>query len=255
MTRQAASKSPWDGVEVRWSSESAEDGRTGCSVAIEIEPGAGYPVGVLTEIEQVVYVCTGSVRHSGSGGDLTLAPDEALTVLAGGAHGLSNETDAPASVVISYTGATRLPWGEGDRSPVAEDQASGKVFRHAVHEVDDDPYVVPEHGFNNMLVSFSAAAGAARTTFGSGRWPEGKGQHMWHRHANADELIYLFEGEAQHMTEAGTEILRQGDLAYVPAGEWHSMRSNDPKLPLDAVFAYLGGAGLQEAGYERRDAD
>jgi mannose-6-phosphate isomerase-like protein (cupin superfamily) len=225
-------------------------------VDLEIAPGAGYPVGVLEETERVVYVCAGAVTHRGSGDDLILGRDAALTVLAGGRHGLTNEGDVPALVLVSYTGVTSVPWdGDGDSSRRPEEEGDAKVLRHRVHEVEDDPYVVPEHGFNDMRVSFSAAAGAEMTTFGSGRWPGGKGQHMWHRHVNADEVIYLFEGEAQHMTEAGTLILREGDFAYVPAGEWHSMRSNAPGSPLDAIYAYLGGADLQSVGYELRDEE
>ena len=31
------------------------------------------------------------------------------------------------------------------------------------------------------------------------------------------------------------------------------MHSNDTTRPLDAIFGYLGGASLAEAGYELRD--
>lgn len=250
MERMTAVGRSWPGVEVRWAAQSADGAKTGSSVALEIAPGAGYPVAVLAAVEQVVYVCDGELLHRGSGGEMALGPDQTLTVTAGAAHGLENTGPEPAVVLASYTGASELPW---DRMRPATEGADGaEVFRHSVHEVADDPYAVAENGFHEMLVSFLAAEGAKATTFGFGRWPQGEGQHMWHRHENADEIIYIFEGEAQHMTEAGTAILRPGDFAYVPAGEWHSMRSNDPTRPLDAIFGYLGGASLEQAGYELR---
>jgi mannose-6-phosphate isomerase-like protein (cupin superfamily) len=247
-------ETPWNGVTVTWLADAVTSGALrGCSALLTLAPGAVCEPRRLEHVETVVYVCRGEVIHTGAGGEILLEADDTLTVPEGRAHGLVNRTNAPAGVLVSYTGTTTLPW---DQTTVAPDEPSPHtdVFVRRLHGVSDDPSASLERGFRQMEVSFAAAEGARMTTFGSGRWPTGAGQHMWHRHPHADEVIYIYGGYAAHMTESGSALLGQGGLAYVPAGLWHTMRSSDPGQPLDAVFGYLGGATLEEAGYELRDA-
>ena len=76
------------------------------------------------------------------------------------------------------------------------------------------------------------------------------GAHALHRHLAAAEVLYILEGEGcQHMGEECPVALAQGDLTYVPAGEWHGF-CNTSDRPAEVVFAYLGAASIETDGYE-----
>jgi quercetin dioxygenase-like cupin family protein len=242
---------PWPGVTVSWLADDRDGATHGCGVQLKVAPGASYEPQRYDDVETVLYVCRGAGRHTGSEGPIELGEDDTLTVLSGGWHGFENTGDEDALVVLSYTGTTSLPWDRA-QTGAAGNVADGKAFSRPMHAVSDDPAAVSGRGFHQMRVSFAAAEGAQATTAGSGRWPGGRGQHMWHRHHHADELIYIYEGEAQHMTEDGTELLPAGGLAWVSANVWHSMRSDEDGSDLDAIFLYLGAPSLEASGYEPR---
>ena len=251
MVDSTAATTPWAGVSVRWRADERDGATHGSGAQLAVAPGASYGPHRYDDVETVVYVCRGTGRHVGSDGPIELRTDDTLTVLAGGTHGFENTGEEEALLAVSYTGSATLPWERADAAG-SDEAAGGKAFARPMHEVSDDPGAVPDRGFHQMRVSFAAADGAAATTAGSGRWPGGHGQHMWHRHHHADELIYIYEGTAQHMTDDGTQLLPAGGLAWVPAGEWHSMRSDDEGRDLDAIFVYLGAASLEASGYEPR---
>jgi mannose-6-phosphate isomerase-like protein (cupin superfamily) len=251
MTHATTTTTPWHGVAARWLADERDGAMHGSGVQLAVAPGAGYPAQRYDDVEVVLYVCSGTGRHVGSDGPIDLAADDSVAVPAGSWHGFENTGSGEALIVLTYTGATTLPW---DRAQSADGRTAfdGHAFKHRLHEVDDDAVAQPDRGFHHMKVSFAGAQGAEATTLGSGRWPGGHGQHMWHRHHHADELIYIYEGTAQHMSETGTELLATGHLAWVPADVWHSMRSDDDSSALDSVFFYVGAPSLEASGYEPR---
>jgi len=62
---------------------------------------------------------------------------------------------------------------------------------------------------------------AGLTQFGANlsRFPPGAWSSQRHWHSNADELIYIIEGEVVLVTDDGEEILRAGDTAEFKAGD------------------------------------
>ncbi|MFY0579771.1 cupin domain-containing protein [Cystobacter fuscus] len=75
------------------------------------------------------------------------------------------------------------------------------------------------------------------------------GSHQLHRHPHADEFFLVLQGGGEHLTKDGPVRLNPGDLAYIPAGEWHGFQT-DPGVTTRTVYGYLGAGSLAQAGYE-----
>lgn len=77
------------------------------------------------------------------------------------------------------------------------------------------------------------------------------GSHDLHRHPHADEFFLVLSGTGEHLTQDGPVRLAPGDLAFIPAGEWHGFRT-DPAITTRTVYGYLGAGSLAQAGYDLR---
>jgi quercetin dioxygenase-like cupin family protein len=75
------------------------------------------------------------------------------------------------------------------------------------------------------------------------------GAHELHRHAGCEEVLYLLEGSGLHLTDSGERAIAAGEVAYIPASEWHGFR-NDGDVPARVLCCYGGVASLDAAGYE-----
>lgn len=109
-------------------------------------------------------------------------------------------------------------------------------------------------GFAGMGVHWLATAqtvGTRRLALATSEFTPG-GRHDRHRHPDADEFFLVLSGGGEHLTDAGPVRLGPGDLAYVPAGEWHGYRTW-PDVSTVALYGYLGAAGLSQAGYQVQD--
>ena len=74
----------------------------------------------------------------------------------------------------------------------------------------------------------------------------------WHRHPNAEEVVIVINGHAEHILEGETSILSPGDVSFIPRGIAHAMR-NAREDPLEIWWAYGGVGSLEEAGLETLD--
>jgi quercetin dioxygenase-like cupin family protein len=86
----------------------------------------------------------------------------------------------------------------------------------------------------------------ATSTFAPG------GRHELHRHPHADQFFLVLSGRGEHLAQDGPVRLATGDLAFIPAGEWHGFRA-DPVITTEVVYGYLGAGSLDQAGYELQD--
>lgn len=48
-----------------------------------------------------------------------------------------------------------------------------------------------------------------------------KGEFVWHKHDNEDELFYILKGELQMQFRDKTVVLKEGDFLIVPRGVEH----------------------------------
>ena len=74
--------------------------------------------------------------------------------------------------------------------------------------------------------------------------------HERHYHPNADEFIYVVSGRAALGTEDEEHAAPAGSIDFVRAGKVHWLRNLDENEPVEVVGLYIGGASLEEAGYE-----
>ena len=120
-------------------------------------------------------------------------------------------------------------------------------------DAEDNPFHMPEMGFLHMSARWlidSTNGGSSRFTMGQSTFAPGDGCHQLHRHPNAEEVFYVWEGEGSHLTADGQEIaMKAGELAFVAKNEWHGFR-NTGGTPLKAIFGYLGANSLEGGGYE-----
>jgi uncharacterized cupin superfamily protein len=77
-------------------------------------------------------------------------------------------------------------------------------------------------------------------------------QRHWHTHE--DEFVYLVEGEAVLVTDAGEETMRPGDFAGFPAGsgDGHHLINRSDR---DAVFLVVGSRRELEDAVHYSDID
>ena len=120
-------------------------------------------------------------------------------------------------------------------------------------DTQEDPTVAERAGWEGLHVWWLVnrhATGAERivvnvTVFPPDCW------HEVHRHPNCEEALYVLEGSGLHLSEGEPVRQQQGEVVYIPAGEWHGF-ANDTESPT-TVLAIFGGVGsYEEAGYEVR---
>ena len=93
-----------------------------------------------------------------------------------------------------------------------------------------------------------ALTGGATMTFAEVEVLPGTG-HARHKHDEADEVIYVIEGEALQMLDDAPPVpVRAGAGIYVPRGVYHGTRNTGPGvLRLVVVYAPAGEENLLRA--------
>lgn len=203
-------------------------------------PGAQHPVGTLGAGSAAAVVLEGA-------GELAGAPAWPGTVgVAGpGAGGLTAVAFAELVLLVLH--------GDGT-SPGGADPPQPRVL--ALQDVPERVAHDPALGFYNMRARrlLDDSSDGCPFCLGVGTFAAGSGCHDLHRHPNADEFFYVWEGSGAHLGPDGApHPVRPGDLVHVPAGEWHGFR-NTGHQPARALFGYLGVTRFADAGYEAAPA-
>lgn len=73
--------------------------------------------------------------------------------------------------------------------------------------------------------------------------------HRLHRHAHAEQAVYLVSGRGVHLTEKESIPLESGAAVHIPAHEWHGF-ANPYDEPCKIVSIYGGIGKREDAGYE-----
>ena len=93
-----------------------------------------------------------------------------------------------------------------------------------------------------------ANTGGRKIILLSSEIPSGK-VHLLHRHANAEQIMYVLQGSCLALSEGEPVRLKEGNAVFIAQGEWHGVR-NDTDRPAVTLVIYAGAGTLEEAGYE-----
>jgi quercetin dioxygenase-like cupin family protein len=121
-----------------------------------------------------------------------------------------------------------------------------------VADIAADPNLSADAGWVNMAVQWVVTrhtAGAEQTVLGITTFPPGA-KHDIHRHANAEEVEYLVEGEGLARVGDVDVRMRSGDVVVAKAGELHGFHNTSATERAVLIWTYAGAASLEEAGYE-----
>jgi quercetin dioxygenase-like cupin family protein len=119
-----------------------------------------------------------------------------------------------------------------------------------VDELEPAP-VRREEGWQDMDIRFITGelSGAETSCLFRARFPAGA-RHERHFHPNADEFFYVLSGRAAVGAGEEEHVATPGTVQFIPAGVVHWLRNLGETEPVEVVGVYVGGASLEEAGYE-----
>lgn len=129
-------------------------------------------------------------------------------------------------------------------------------YKVNVSELAPDSSLGAADGWVNMAVQFlvdKARGGAQHVVFGRTVFAPGESVHEVHRHAGAEEVIYLVRGTGIATNGDDKLELAAGDLAFHPQGEWHGFSNASTTEEAELIWIWAGAASKEEAGYEIRE--
>lgn len=241
-----------DGVSARWMISSELGGaRHGIVGELELEPGAVEPLHRHANGDEAAFVLSGSATAVGVNGEQP-APAGALILASRNVWHAIRAGEEPTRVLLIYSGESDIAALDAE---LAGDDAAGESPR-MIDSSALTPHLNhnPEMGFFNMAASFLVSEdglSGADLVVGAAQYgtPDPIGGHALHRHPAAEEFLYIRDGQALHLTEEGTDPMQPGDIALIPAGEWHGIWNQAPAAT-QSVFGYLGVTSLAAGGYE-----
>lgn len=227
----------------------------GMLIVTEFAPGGYHKLHRHHSAEQVSFLLEGSAEHLTANGPAPISAGTAIYVPPGEWHGFRNTGTTTAKLVSLYGGAASLAdagyesfAGEIDRTRPPSIRSVSLASQQGDAALDEDA------GFFGLGVYWLAtreAVGADHVVLGASTFEPG-GVHEHHRHPNGDEILFILEGGGEHLTPDGAVPLSAGEVAFIPAGEFHGFR-NPPGVTTRTLFGYFGPGSLEEAGYETRD--
>ena len=131
----------------------------------------------------------------------------------------------------------------------------GTIKREATTETVGSGYPAPFHEqcIGRVRRQLSDAAGLTQFGVNTLRLPPGVWSSQRHWHESGDEFVYVLEGEATLVTDAGAEVMRVGDSAGFKAGvkDGHCVQN---RSNADVVLLVVGTRCEHEYG-EYSDID
>lgn len=215
----------------------------------ELEPGAEQRLHRHPS-EQASFVLEGSGSLLGPGGATPVETGTAFYLPAGSWHGFRNDSSAKVVLVTVYSGIVALAELEAEVSSGDPGEGSS-IWFSTLAATAPDSRLDEGAGFWGMGVHWlvtDAGGGARDLVLGASTFhPDGS--HDLHRHPRGEEYLYIVEGGGVHVMEGAEVRLEPGEVACIPANEWHGFET-DEGVTTRAVFGYFGVPSLDAAGYE-----
>jgi quercetin dioxygenase-like cupin family protein len=122
--------------------------------------------------------------------------------------------------------------------------------KRSTETVDWDRRLVDRPGWEGLRVwwlATRAETGIGGAVMNITEFPPGMA-HEVHRHDNAPELCYIESGSGLHTSDGPPVRLVPGEVAVVPASEWHGFY-NDREETVRMIAFWPGIESYEELGY------
>jgi quercetin dioxygenase-like cupin family protein len=235
-------------------SRDASPSHRGMLSIAEFAPGGSHKLHRYARSARISHLIAGQGEHLTENGPVPIHAGDATYIPKNTWHGFRNTGTHTAVLLSLYSPATTLieagyetHEGDLDRSKPPH------VAKTGLAELQGDAALDEEAGFLGLGVFWLATRDTVGTDdflLGASTFEPG-GLHEHHRHPHGDEFLYILEGEGEHLTPDGAISLCAGEIAYIPANEYHGFKNKEGVLTR-TLFGYFGAATLAEAGYEVR---
>jgi quercetin dioxygenase-like cupin family protein len=222
----------------------------------EFSPGGGHKLHRHNASAQICYLLSGKGEHLTVNGPVSIKAGDATFVPKDDWHGFRNTGSTKAVLLSVYSpAADHAEAGYETFVGTVDRSKPTRVAKASLAELQGDAALDEEAGFIGLGVYWLATRDTVGTKdflLGASTFEPG-GLHEHHRHPRGDEFLYILEGGGDHLTPDGAIPLSAGEIAYIPANEYHGFRNQEGVLTR-TLFGYFGSATLEDAGYEVREA-
>ena len=221
----------------------------------EFAPGGSHKLHRHDASSQISYLLSGKGEHLTENGPVALKAGDAIYVPKNTWHGFRNTgTDKAVLLSIYSPAAQQADAGYETFTGTVDSSKPPQVAMSSLSKLQGDVALDADSGFIGLGVFWLATrdtVGSNDFLLGASTFEPG-GLHEHHRHPRGDEFLYILEGGGEHLTSDGSVSLSAGEIAYIPANEYHGFKNPDGVLTR-TLFGYFGAPTLEEAGYEVRE--
>ena len=125
------------------------------------------------------------------------------------------------------------------------------IRKTRVEFVNPDLSLKPEDGWMGFHIRWlidDLSMGATQGTLGYAFFPPGS-QHKMHKHDDAEEFTIYLRGRGVRVVGDQEYEVGPGDVAFVPKGVPHGIKSSDPNEPMELWCFYAGVPNVEKTGY------
>jgi quercetin dioxygenase-like cupin family protein len=142
---------------------------------------------------------------------------------------------------------------EASPRKVRRKEVEGKslIRKTRVEFVNPDLSRKPEDGWMGFHIRWlidDVSMGATQGTLGYAFFPPGS-QHKMHKHDDAEEFTIYLRGRGVRVVGDQEYEVGPGDVAFVPKGVPHGIKSSDPNEPMELWCFYAGVPNVEKTGY------
>ena len=221
----------------------------------EFAPGGYHKLHRHDRSAQISYLLAGKGEHLTENGPVAIRAGDATYVPKNTWHGFRNTGTEKALLLSLYSpAATLAEAGYETHTGTLDPSKPPEVAKASLAALQGDAALDEDAGFIGLGVYWLATrdtVGSNDFLLGASTFEPG-GLHEHHRHPHGDEFLYILEGGGQHLTPDGAISLSAGEIAYIPANEYHGFKNPEGVLTR-TLFGYFGAPTLAEAGYEVRE--
>jgi quercetin dioxygenase-like cupin family protein len=225
--------------------------RRGMLSIAEFEPGGEHKLHRHPNCEQATFLLRGTGLHLTDRGNVLQEVGDAIYVSKGEWHGFRNTGVEVAKLVALHGAGSFAEAGYESFSGAPDGKGIPSVAVVRLRDLQGDASLDKQAGFIGLGVFWlitRETVGAENILLGASTFEPG-GVHQHHRHPKGDEILFIIEGGGKHLTPDEAVSLSAGEIAYIPANEYHGF-DNPAGVLTKTLFGYFGVGSLSEAGYE-----